>query len=287
MFVLDAVMYANPDAEGYGVGDPVHYKGGDWTGRGYWADSVYSTLAHEFQHMIQFYQKGVLARGGDANTADAWIDEMCSQLMEDLCARKLGVPGPRGVAADEGGPGAPGNTDGRIPLFNKYLSLGLAPAGGYDLGDYSFSYAFGAWLLRNFGGAELLGDIVRSGYTDSRCITEAIKTRTGKTLSMDELLARWAVAVLGSGRTDMPLGYRYNTGNWMGSSSGGVSFDLGSIDFFRYSPQPQVLSSRSGGPASMAAASNLYYKAASGASGRRTWAVTVPSGIRFSVFVTP
>ncbi|MCX7031113.1 MAG: peptidase M30, partial [Spirochaetes bacterium] len=61
MFTIDAVMYAVPE-------------GGSWEYTDYWPEEMYSTLAHEFQHMIHFYQRAVL-RDAMADD-DTWINEM-------------------------------------------------------------------------------------------------------------------------------------------------------------------------------------------------------------------
>lgn len=51
MFYIDAVLLATPD----------------------WAGEIVSTLAHELQHMVHFYQKIVLK---NARVSDTWINEM-------------------------------------------------------------------------------------------------------------------------------------------------------------------------------------------------------------------
>ena len=281
MFVVDAVMFANPSMTGAtGIGES------GWnSSSSYWAKEVFSTLAHEFQHMIQFYRKGILVRG-DGITADTWINEMCSQLMEDLVADKLGVEGPRGVAATRGDSGDSDNTSGRIPYFNALLSANYAlNKTNYTIDDYSFSYAFGSWLARNFGGANFLKNLVYDQNTDSGCVVAAVSAGGGL-WSMEDLISRWAVAVLGSSNTDMPPGYRYNTGTWISSTIGGVAYKLGSIDFFKYYPVPRVRVSGSlTGP--ITTASNVYYRAASGLSNSRTWQLKIPSGVSFSVYITP
>jgi hypothetical protein len=281
MFVIDAVLFANPSATHDG-------SGGSWSVTGsYWPEECISTLAHEFQHMIQFYRKGVVVRG-DGQTADTWINEMCSQLVEDLVASKMGVKGPRGVSYTDGSAGSTGNEDGRIPVFNAYLSgddRQLTKTSNYDAYDYSFSYAFGAWLMRNYGGAQFVKSVVYSSATDSDCITNAVNSYSGQSLSIEDLISRWAVAVLGSSRTDMPLGYRYNTGTWTSSSVGGMTYDLGSINFFNYNPEPQVLSDKAT-ISSIAASSNVYYLAASGMTGSDKWTLSLPKGVGFNVYVT-
>ena len=240
MFVIDAVMYANPNADGSSS-----MGGTGWAPTNYWAEEVFSTLAHEFQHMIQFYQKGIVLRG-DGESADTWINEMCSQLIEDLVADKLGVKGPRGVSSAMGDAGPTGNIFGRIPTFNRYLSYQLdkiSPQNGpYNVEDYSFSYAFGSWLMRNYGGANFVKNVVYDLATDSTCVLDAVTKASGKSLSMADLITRWAVAVLGSERTDMPPGYVFNTGGWTTSTAGGPAIILArsifSIMIRRLDPLP-------------------------------------------------
>jgi hypothetical protein len=283
MFVVDAVMYANPNANGTSS-----TGGSGWDSGNYWAEEVFSTLAHEFQHMIHFYQKGVLARG-DGSSADTWIDEMCAQLVEDLVADNMGLPGPRGLIVP--GAGSYPVSRGRIPSFNALMSRALTvtwPA-SFSLADYSTAYSFGAFLARNYGGAPLVRAIVHDSAADSACITKSVSAVAGRTLAMGDLLEKWAVSVLASNRTDMPPGYRYNSGTWFASSSGGLSYSLGSIDFFNYDPPPDPITADGALPSSgsFSRASNLYYLAASGASGKKSFSVTVPKGVAFSTYATP
>jgi len=289
MFVVDAVMFANASATKSGS------SSSGWSiSSSYWAKYCLSTLAHEFQHMIQFYRKGVLVRG-DCQSADTWINEMCSQLVEDLVSKNfndelgISVNGPRGVAPSDGTAGSAGNTDGRLPYFNAFLDYDdrqLTKTSDYDAYDYSFSYAFGAWLARNFGGAQFVRNVVYDSNTDSTCITDAVRAYSGRSLSMGDLISRWAVAVLASDRSDMPVGYRYNTGDWVSSSVNGTSYSLGSIDFFNYSPVPQIYTG-SGSTPSIAASSNVYYKALGSDSGSHSWSLSLPQGVSFGVYVTP
>ena len=286
MFVIDAVMYANPRVDGH-----TQPTGGfGWAATNYWAEEVFSTLAHEFQHMIQFYQKGIVKRG-DGQTADTWINEMCSQLIEDLVASPnlLGGRGPRGVNTATGDAGPTGNIYGRIPDFNRLLSNQLTKTYSYGVDDYSFSYAFGSWLMRNYGGAEFVKNVVYDSATDAACITDAVTKATGRSVTLADLLTRWAVSVLGSNRTDMPPGYVYNNGaSWLSSTAGGISYQLGSIDFFNYNPTPQVLTGTGSVPrGTIATAANVYFQAASGLTGSKTWSLDVPQGVAFSVVVTP
>jgi hypothetical protein len=277
MFYIDSKLFGNTLVTSLGETS--------WAETNYWPKVVFSTLAHEFQHMIQFYQKEIVA--GASSSADSWIDEMCSMIMEDLVADKLGVEGPRGVSAADATAGSSGNTDGRIPEFNAASSTQLTVTGDTYYGTnaldyYATSYAFGAWLTRNYGGTELLKQIVQSNKTDSTAITGAVKTVTGKTETMQSLLEKWAAAVLLSDTTTAPAGYRYNTGAWVTSTANDVVYNLGSIDIFNYSPTLSVYD----GSSTMGTgyySSNLYYKAASQLSKSQTFSLTIPTGYALSV----
>ncbi len=231
MFTIDAVMYANGDP-GDTDGD-----GSPWDPTDFWPEEIFSTLAHEFQHMIHFYQRGVVR---DSMTAgDTWINEMASQVVEDLLSDKMGVIGPRGVDGSDGTAGAPGNSEGRLPLFNGYNDISLSDWGGSgSLPSYSVTYAFGAWLARNYGGAALLDRLMRCTRTGPASIEDIVSQETGRTESFSRLLQRWSAAQLLSDVTDAPPGYRYNTGQFVTSTVGGYDYSLGSINLFNYYEAP-------------------------------------------------
>jgi hypothetical protein len=285
MFVIDAEAYANPNAAG-----TTSFGGSGWAPTHYWAEECFSTLAHEFQHMIQYYQKGIVARG-DGESADTWINEMCSQLTEDLVAYDMHVEGPRGVDWSDPTAGAAGNTNGRIRDFNTALysdNRQLTKLNDYDVWDYAFSYAFGSWLLREYGGTEFLKRVVQSRAMDEDAITDAVKAYSGQSFSLGDLVQRWSVAVLGSSSATMPLGYRYNRGSsWVDSAAGGHTYHLGSINFFNYSPVPGIIDGGSGSTDSLPASANVYYKAATGMTGDDSWKLSLPDNVAFSVYVTP
>ncbi|PKL24471.1 MAG: peptidase M30 [Spirochaetae bacterium HGW-Spirochaetae-3] len=273
MFVLDSVMFANP----VGGGDDAV-----WSTADDWALEVYSTLAHEFQHMISFYQRSIVR---DSDGADVWIDELCSMLAEDLLAERMGVPGPRGVDPSDGSAGPSDNTEGRMPLFNRYSYFPLAVTSSYDVYDYSTTYAFGAWLARNYGGASLLRSLVHTSASDESIVETAASAGGAQPGDLDSLIARWAASVLYSDREDMPSGYRYNSGGWFSSTLDGNSYRLGSIDAFRYRRYgtaelgPFVFTAN--GPAGQgSASSNVLFQAAHGFTGKRSFEINLPEGVR-------
>jgi hypothetical protein len=283
MFYMDSTLY----------GGIVHPAETSWLVTNYWPKTIFSTLAHEFQHMIHFYQKQVtynLAVG-----TDTWINEMCSMIMEDLVADKLGVPGPRGVdstAYPAGDAGATGNTGGRIggtDGYNNYswYPLTVADPLSFNLQNYSTAYAFGAWLARNYGGTEALRRIVQCAQTDSSAVVGAVAGISGHANeTFARLLEEWGTSVLLSQSTVAPVGYRFNTGGWITSSAGAFTYNLGSIDFFNYSPLPHLLTSSGQAATSpYIYSSNVYYQAYSALSAPRTWQITLPQGLAMSVIV--
>ena len=150
--------------------------------------TVIGTLAHEFQHMIHFYQKPVLR---DA-ISESWLNEQASEVAEDLIAAKMMIDGPRAVAYDDPGAGEPENRRGRPPDYNLHNDIQVTAWDGY-LANYSINYALGAYLARNYGGGALYGDIVQSDRSGVGAIEAAVRA-WGHDESFLELLANWAAA---------------------------------------------------------------------------------------------
>ncbi len=234
MFYADAVMFANTDH-------------GD-----FWQKEIYSTLAHEFQHMINFYQKYILLD----TDSDIWINEMLSETTEDLIATKIQHIGPRGIEYTDGSAGSTGNTDGRYPLFNLNNTLSLT-AWNNQLADYSKVNAFGTYLIRNYGGAKLLHDIMHNTYINEQAVIYAVNQSTeGTGKTFDDLLSEWGTAVLLSNIQSPENLPTYNTGDFTYIPYNGIEYDLGSINFFNYNPLPTIYSTAG----TVQAQGNYYYK---------------------------
>ena len=192
-----------------------------------------STLAHEFQHMIHFYQK--LVKHDFETVSEAWINEMASDLTEDLVADKLMRVARRGVAHDDPTAGEPGNERGRFPTYNYYNYL-QATKWEYDAPLYRYyaiNYALGTYLALTYGGAPLLGDIVQNDRSGIEAIEAAVAAQ-GHSVSFEDVLRDWAVANVLSDDTQAPHPYRYNSGTWSMSEAGGVTFRLGAVNLFNY-----------------------------------------------------
>jgi hypothetical protein len=100
LFAMDSPLYATPEGDTWEITDRR-------------PSLMISVLAHEFQHMIHYYQKAVLQDAG----AQTWLNEIVSEVAQDLVAEKLMADGPRGVAYDDPSAGSAGIERGRLPIY--------------------------------------------------------------------------------------------------------------------------------------------------------------------------
>ena len=229
---------------------------------------TFTTLAHEFQHMIHFYQREIKLGLIDST----WFNEMMSETTEDLVATKIEYHGPRNVDYRDGTAGYSGNRGGRYPNFNKYNYLSLTNWGN-SVVDYSKVSSFGAFLLRNYGGssggAKVLHDMMYSTSSNENAVLDA----TGES-SFESLLNKWAEGVILSDVDDLDNSKpRYNFGDFKNTTYGGITYKLGSINFFNYSPKPSMNSSKT-----LNKDANLYYKVGSNLSGKVKIDVNIEKG---------
>ena len=282
MFYLDAVMFAEAD-------------GASWDLHDYWPAVGISTLTHEFQHMIHFYQKSVLREA----TSETWLNEMVSMVAEDLVALPVGVDGPRGVAYDDGTAGSSGNTAGRLPLFNYYNNDSLTAwntgTSTETLSSYAVAYAYGAWLARNFGGAALMREIVQSPYGGVDAVSNALAA-LGYGYQFVDTLRMWGTAVLLSDVTTAAVPVRYNGGGWIAADIADHEYSLGSINLFNYQYKQTPVSPAYDGPYisisetsyndNLPGHSSSFYSAGIVASGEAaSWDIDLPAGVFLTVVV--
>ena len=156
-------------------------------------DNALLTLAHEFQHMINFNMKTIQ----NSAAFSTFYDEMCSMACEDMMADYLGV----------GDDDTPKN---RLPMFNRrYAETGtgewIDTTTNQELYSYSSAYAFGAWLARQYGGAKLFNAILSNSHSDMDAVTEAVKSVAGKDYTDAQLLEQYVEAlVFSSSRSTHP-----------------------------------------------------------------------------------
>ena len=144
---------------------------------------AYSTLVHEFQHMIHFNQKNLRLNKATAT----WYNEMLSMLAEDTISPRIGVAA---------------NTDAhpikqRIPYFNAlYYAYGVTEWRDNDANSYSQPYAFGAYLMRNYGGAELIYQMAHNDSVDVDSVDAALKTLTGDAVGFTKAFEKFPEVLL-------------------------------------------------------------------------------------------
>jgi hypothetical protein len=245
MFYIDSVLFANGDD--------------GWDGDDFWPKVIISTLAHEFQHMIHYYQKTVLLAGVGT---DIWLNEMLSETTEEVMSTKIRHDGPRGVEYTDGSAGSSGNKQGRYPGYNQNNTLSLTSWSG-SLADYSKVNAFGAFLTRNYGIA-VLHDIVQSSFVHEDAVEHAVHNAPGGSeKTFGDLMREWGIAVMLSDHANLQNTPWYNAGDFVQETYKNSTYQLGSINFFHYDPQPTIYTT----DRSVKPRGNCFYKIGEGLSG--------------------
>jgi len=143
------------------------------------ANSIYSTIVHEYNHLLNFVNK-TIKQGVVFNT---WYTEMLSMVCEDLFANSI-------LGSSEVTKSGPIS---RLPYyFTENYNVGFTTwfSGNNVYYSYANAYAFGAYLVRNYGGVTLLKKLATNGYGD----IAAIEAATGKKLS--ELMKNYSDVIL-------------------------------------------------------------------------------------------
>lgn len=135
-----------------------------------------STLVHEFQHMINHSSKP---------GSSIWFNEMLSLLCEEALQKKLQI-------ADSNNPRS------RLSQFCEgYWKGGLTTWGSGDDVMYSYarSYAFGAFLLRNYGGIQLLQNIALNPYVNETAIEEGLRA-SGINKNFEQVFTEFVLSLI-------------------------------------------------------------------------------------------
>ncbi len=132
-------------------------------------DSIYSTLAHEFCHMLNYITKVVNVQQSVYQNKvnlqwDSMLTEMLAMNTEDLLSDYFNPDADVRTVYKE-----------RIPGFNTGYMNGMVWGNPITTSDYSNTFAFGAYLIRNFGGVELFKAIANNSYIGTDSIDQALK----------------------------------------------------------------------------------------------------------------
>ena len=198
-----------------------------------WRHIVYSTLAHEFQHMVNFYQRSVVLNESDP----AWLNEQFSLVIEDMVAQRLfpnnaqsqGLQDDRGLATP--GAGSYPICGGRAYTFAQVPYWGVSRWDN-SLINYAINFAMGSYLIRNYpiSGSTFFQRAYGTRENDIQTLLKAAQASESG-LTEHQLIARWGMATLLSDDSNETARYRYNYGS-SGLSSGGIT--LGSINVYNY-----------------------------------------------------
>jgi large repetitive protein len=142
---------------------------------------AYSTLAHEFQHMVNF-NRNVLIEGS-TESMDTWLDEAMAMAAEQMYT---------GQALDD-----------RIDYYNYSDSITNGHSLLYwdDYGDvlanYSLSYLFAQYLkIQANQGDSIFKELLNDPNNDYRAVEDAIQKHISPTLSFGKFMTSFRAALL-------------------------------------------------------------------------------------------
>ena len=189
-----------------------------------------STLAHEFQHMINFNMKDIKL----GKVPDTSYNEMLSMLCEDMMQDFLGID-------DDDSP------KNRTQQFNAYYILsGIREylENKYAFYSYATSYTFGAFLARNYGGAALIKEILQNDKTDNNSIVAAVNKINGTSLTFDKIFQKFLLALTGSTE------YTHNKNAQQTLTCGSYKYPMKAYTIFadKYSPAELLNTNTGNGP---------------------------------------
>jgi hypothetical protein len=181
---------------------------------------IYSALAHEFQHMINFNMKKI-RQGLNSIT---WYDEMLSMLAEDLMNPFIGIE-----PADSGHP-----IQQRMPSFlATYNDYGLEQWVDGTALVYPKNYAFGAYLLRNYGGPLLLQKMMANNSVNTASINAALAEITPG-MNFQGALDRYGEALVYSGTAQDIISFNRT----VTQAINGTTYKLSPIDIWNMTRNP-------------------------------------------------
>lgn len=195
-----------------------------WTKDNVYVAITLSTIIHEFQHMIHFYNKQV-----KQNLTDTFFNEMFSMISEEIMAEKhlkFMYEGFEKILTP--------NID-RLPTFNIFWDQNSSfywNSTGYDpLNNYSMSYAMGAYLIRNYG-LPLFKKYMSINSAGKNGILEALNSiDKNNEHTVKTLLHNFGTAVLRSSKKNTEsVPYKFNNSTTL--ISGETEYYLYPLNFF-------------------------------------------------------
>lgn len=252
IFFVDATLYSKPDRK----------------------NEIYSTLAHEFVHMINWYQKDLLELGCVTST-ETWLNEMFAMIGEDIVDNKLNVLGSKE----------------RAECFNYYNYLDVNDKDGeFDLYDYAPVAMYGSYLTRTYVKSDLsfIGDMMHNEYNGEEAIEYAISNAGYNESFLDTIKNFGKAAILSN--DDSLIGKKY----WFNKSKiivnhNGILYEFEPINLFdsnlvgSYAFQLYGLNDTS--VPLLKGGANMFYKLGENLQGTKKFTFVVPEGVQFEAIV--
>ncbi|CAM3981294.1 Ig-like domain-containing protein [Mesobacillus zeae] len=151
------------------------------TGTGRDVTAAYTTLAHEFQHMVNFNQNVIKEQSH--TQMDVWLDEAFAMAAEQIYSGKV-------------------LTD-RIEYYNQSDSIARGHSllywdeQGDVLANYSLSYLFGQYMmLQSNKGNSIFKEILADKKNDYRAVENAAKKYIHPSMTFGQLMTHFRLALL-------------------------------------------------------------------------------------------
>ncbi|MCQ2585518.1 MAG: hypothetical protein MJ185_08000 [Treponema sp.] len=129
-------------------------------------ETTLTTLSHEFAHLLNYCNKNMKIAGDDTSDAQTWYSEMLAMLTEDLLYNKVFKP-----------LNFSNNTviKNRIPDYAMGHHNGFVNWDSNVLDSYGNAFAYGSFLVRNYGGPQLVHEIATNTLFDEASINSALR----------------------------------------------------------------------------------------------------------------
>lgn len=153
-------------------------------------ESVYSTLAHEFNHMLNYMNKSFSKQ----LAFSTWYTEMLSGLADAMFENYL----VEDLKDDDS------IYMQRLPFFNTFYNLGFSNwrstnkyfnsgSSGSDVYiSYGNVFVFGDFLAKNYGGFNLIKEIATNSYVDETSIVTAVNKINGTSFSFSDIIKKFS-----------------------------------------------------------------------------------------------
>jgi hypothetical protein len=163
-------------------------------------DTIYSTLIHEFNHMINFNVKVLEGLELQSWNSETWYTEMLSMLAEDVIGPLVGISPDNSSSKHVTKERITGTWGNSRNWLDDYVNYGVMQWNRSDsLPYYSTNYAFGAYIVRNFGGVALFSHIAKSRVAGRASLDNALRIFNGQNVDSVYALSRFGEALVYSG----------------------------------------------------------------------------------------